>query len=82
MSELIWAAESGGSRKLYYIGCRCPAERGTFGVSARLQSVVKQGTLGVGKKGELYKEGGGLMLMICTPYDMFLCKELPFWVSQ
>ena len=21
---------------------------------------------------------GGLVIMICTSYDMFLCKELPF----
>jgi len=82
MSKPIWDAESGGSRKLYYKGCRCPVEMGTFGVSARLKSIIQQRTLGVGKKGELYKKGGGLMLMICTPYDVFLCKELPFWGLQ
>ena len=76
-------AESGGYRELVlHGGANGPMGKGTFGVSCQVKSIVKHRILGLGKRVRSAKKTDGLILMICTSCDMFLCKDVSFRVMM
>jgi len=66
-----------GSGFMYYMGCRRPNGKGSFGVSGRVKIIVKHRICRLGKRVS-YVKTSELILTICTSYDVFLYKKLPF----